>query len=156
MQFEWKDYNKNEIDENILLDEAARKNTGLSDGIKEFYEYWLKQNKIGENLWCKFIYESNKLIGFISIGEYESEFTIMEFVIQKDYRCKGYGTKILKELLENSKNIINKDIEKAKAVIYTDNLGSKKCFEKAGFIYQNTHPDGDCAYYKYKKWSENI
>ena len=73
----------------------------------------------------------------------------MEFIISKYYRSKGYGNKILKELINNSNEIINEKIENVEAVIFFRNIASQKCFEKAGFT-KELHPEGDCYIYRYK------
>ena len=74
----------------------------------------------------------------------------MEVLVAPKMRGRGKGTKIIKELLENSKSIIGIDIHKAEAVIFLSNKASQKAFENAGFKHESTHEDGDAMNYIYE------
>ena len=150
MIFTWEDYYNCNIDENLILDEEAKELTGIDCSLREFCDYWKMQNNLNENFWCKNIYLNNDLIGFIVFSKNEEKLLIMELIINKEKRHKGYGYKVLKELLDNSEKIIREKINYAEAVIFLKNIASQKCFEKAGFV-KELHPDGDCYVYKYKK-----
>lgn len=83
------------------------------------------------------------------IGLWDSVFTISEFIIRPDRRGKGLGSSALMELLTRSENILGIKIKDADAVIFPDNAASQKAFEKAGFVFQSEHPDGDTWNYRY-------
>lgn len=150
MIFTWEDYYNCNIDENLILDEEAKELTGIDCSLREFCDYWKMQNNLNENFWCKNIYLNNDLIGFIVFSKNEEKLLIMELIINKEKRHKGYGYRVLKELLDNSNKIIKEKINYAEAVIFLKNIASQKCFEKAGFV-KELHPDGDCYEFKYKK-----
>lgn len=150
MIFTWEDYYNCNIDENLILDEEVKELTGIDCSLREFCDYWKMQNNLNENFWCKNIYLNNDLIGFIVFSKNEEKLLIMELIINKEKRHKGYGYRVLKELLDNSNKIIKEKINYAEAVIFLKNIASQKCFEKAGFV-KELHPDGDCYVFKYKK-----
>ena len=64
-------------------------------------------------------------------------------------RGYGIGSAVLRELLDNGEDIIGQKTDKVMAVIFPGNTASQKCFEKAGFKYVSSHPDGDAWYYRY-------
>lgn len=155
-EFEWKDYSSeySQIVE-LLLDKEAIKYTGCDESFESFYSYWLKE--LGQNnFWSKVIFSDNKLIGVIAFAKAPNNvYTIQEIIVSPSKRGQGYGTKILNELLNFSKDIIGQNIILAEAVIYPENIASQKAFEKAKFVYTGSHPDGDAWYYQYKKAESN-
>ena len=152
MTFVWRDYSPetmNYIED--WLDESAVKSTGLDEGFRAFYEYWASEGGlvVGENYWCKVVFEDDKPFAIIALSLYEGNITIMETLVAPKMRGKGKGTKVLKELLENGKDIIGFNIQKAEAIIFPSNEASQKAFSKAGFKYKSTHEDGDAMTYVY-------
>lgn len=154
MNFVWQDYNPETMRfvEN-WLDESAVKSTGLDEGFRAFYEYWANEDGfvVGGNFWCKVVGENDMPFGIIAFSQYEDKITIMEIVIAPEYRGRGLGTKLLKELFDR-KEIIGFSIQKAEAVIFPSNIASQKAFENVGFRYHHTHEDGDALYYTYENW----
>ena len=155
MLFKYIDYSEKfvEITES-LIDETAINNTGCDEGVHHFYNYWLEESDtiLNQNFWCKLAFGGNELIGVICLGlSPTKEFTIMEIIVAPNKRGKGLGSSIIHELIDNSEKIIGKEIETAKAVIFPNNIASKKAFEKAGFLFTGSHPDGDALYYTYAK-----
>ena len=152
MNFDWRDYNPETMGyvEN-WLDEYAVRMTGMDDGFRQEYEYWSNEdcNTVGENYWCKVVFENEVPFAVIEFGLYEGVVTIMETFVAPEKRGQGMGSKSIKELLENSKTIIGIDIENAETIIYPSNIASQKAFEKAGFKYHSTHEDGDAMTYVY-------
>ena len=153
MNFVWYDYNPETMGvvEN-WLDEHAVRMTGMDDGFRQEYEYWSNEdyNIVGENYWCKVVFENEVPFAVIEFGLYEGVVTIMETLVAPEKRGQGMGSKLIKELLANSKTIISIDIEKAEAIIFPSNIASQKAFEKAGFKYHHTHEDGDAMTYVYE------
>ena len=153
MIFTWIDYTPETMGyvEN-WLDEYAVRMTGMDDGFPQEYEYWSNEdcNTVGENFWCKVVFEKGIPFAVIEFGMHEGVVTIMETLVAPEKRGQGMGSKAIKELLENSKIIIGIDIEKAEAIIFPSNIASQKAFEKAGFKYHHTHEDGDAMSYVYE------
>ena len=152
MYFVWYDYNPNTMNfiEN-WLDESAVESTGLDEGFRAFYEYWANEDGfvVGENFWCKVVFENDKPFAVIAFCQHEYKTIIMEVLIAPDKRGQGKGTALIKELL-NNEEIIGFTIQKCEAVIYPSNIASQKAFEKAGFQYRNNHKDenGDTKLYE--------
>ena len=152
MEFIWVDYcpdYENQVD--ALFDSDAIKFTGCDEGFKAFYDYWLPELGQGA-FWSKIVFYGDVLIGVLALAKTpEGTFSIQEFVVSPEYRGKGYGTRILIELMAYSKQIIGEEILVANAVIYPNNVASQKSFLKAGFLRVGEHPDGDAWYYQYNK-----
>lgn len=154
VNFNWFDYDPKKMKfVEKWLDKKAVKLTGIDDGWEDFYEYWKNEggNILNQNYWCKVISENGKTFGIIAIGCHEDLFVIMEMLIAPKMRNKGKGAKLIKELIENSTEILGKEIKKATAVIFPSNVASQKCFEKAGFVVERIHEDGDAIDYIYNK-----
>ena len=115
MNYAWKDYDPKTMGYvEKWLDRKAVRMTGMDDGWRDFYEYWSKEDGIivGENYWCKVVFEDDKSFAIIALSLYEGNITIMETLVAPKMRGKGKGTKVLKELLENGKDIIGFNIQK--------------------------------------------
>lgn len=154
MNFKWVDYNPDTMKYvEKWLDKKAVKMTGMDEGFRDFYEYWANEDDhiVGENYWCKVVFENETPFAVMALGLHEGNITIMEILVAPKMRGKGKGSKMIKELLNNGKSIIGLDLHKADAVIYTSNIASQKAFTKAGFKYKSTHEDGDAMNYVYEK-----
>ncbi|MBQ8210117.1 MAG: GNAT family N-acetyltransferase [Clostridia bacterium] len=152
MTYKWLNYNPDTMNfvEDWLDDETVRV-TGLDDGFQDFYEYWKNENTPNRNFWCKVVYENGAPFAVIAIGKNEGRYVIMELVVACYERNKGKGTLLLKDLLQNSENILGQEIMTSEAVIFPSNPASQRAFEKAGFIFSHAHEDGDALYYTYTK-----
>lgn len=153
MNFTWHDYNPETMGyvEN-WLDKLAVRMTGMDDGFRDFYEYWSNEGGcvVGEDFWCKVVFENNEPFAVIACGLYEGTLNIMETFVAPQKRGQGMGSSVINELLHKAKAIIGVDIEKAEAIIYPSNIASQKAFEKAGFKHHHTHEDGDAMTYVYE------
>lgn len=153
MKYNWIDYT---IEYATLveqwMDEDAQKYTGCDEGWENYINYWKNDSgtQWGVNFWCKLICEKSIPFAVIAIGFYDNRVTISEFIVAPEYRGKGYGTTALRELLSYGIEIIGLKIESAVAVIFPNNISSQNVFEKAGFIFEAAHPDGDAWYYTYQ------
>ncbi len=159
MNFVWRDYDPNTMNYvEAWLDESAVKSTGLDEGFFDFYEAWAKEDGfvVGENFWCKVVFEKDEPFAVIAFCQHEGKIMIMEIVVEPEKRSQGRGSKLLKELLE-SEEIIGFSIHKSEAVIYPSNIASQKAFENAGFRYHHTHEDQDgvSMYYVYESGSND-
>jgi len=154
MKYNWIDYDAEyaPIIE-LWLDTDARNFTGCADGFDNYFEYWKNDSStiIGENFWGKVIFDGNIPFAVMALGLYESKVTISEYIVNPQKRGQGYGSSALTELLTFGTEIIGHEIFSADAVIYPPNIASQKAFEKAGFVFDHVHPDGDVWYYHYKK-----
>ncbi len=153
MNFAWCDYNPETMGfVEDWIDEVAVKMTGIEDGFRQEYEYWSNEdyNVVGDNYWCKVIFENQNPFAVMEFCLHEGCFTIMEIIVAPEVRGHGMGSKSIKELINNAKVIIGMDIQKADAIIFPSNIASQKAFEKADFKYHHTHEDGDAMTYVYE------
>lgn len=135
-----------------FFDEEARRLTGCDDGWEDYYRYYTcneAEEKLEEDFWCRLIYLDSLPLGIIAFGVYEGTLTVSELVISPQMRGKGHGNAILTELLEEYTAEYGIKYDRAMAVIFPDNKASQKAFEKAGFVFESAHPDGDALYYIY-------
>lgn len=150
----WRDYDPKAMQYiEDWLDESAVKSTGMDEGFCAFYEYWANEDGfiVGENFWCKVVFENDRPFAVIAFCRHENKIIIMEVLIEPEKRGQGKGSKLLKELL-NCKEVIGYSIQKCEAVIYPDNIASQKAFENAGFRHHHDHKDenGESMYYVYE------
>lgn len=124
----------------------------MDDGFHDFYEYWSNEDGfvVGENFWCKVVFENDEPFAVIAFDLCEGKLLIMETLVTPEKRGQGRGSKLIKELLENAKTIIGVDIHKAEVTIYPSNIASQRAFENAGFRYHSTHEDRDAMTYIYE------
>lgn len=151
MNFVWRDYKPETMGyiEN-WLDESAVKSTGLDEGFRNFYEYWANEDgfSVGENFWCKVVSQNDDPFAVIAFCQHENKIIIMEIVVEPEKRGHGFGTKLLKELLD-SEEILGFAIQKSEAVIFPSNIASQKAFVNVGFQHHHTHEDGTAMYFVY-------
>lgn len=155
MDYVWRDYNPKTMQYvESWLDEKAIKATGLDEGFCAFYEYWANEEGfvVGENFWCKVVFENDTPFGMIAFCLHEQKIMMMEVLIAPEKRGQGKGSKMLKELL-TCKEILGFAIQKSEAVIYPNNVASQKAFEHAGFQYHHSHKDenGESMNYVYER-----
>ncbi len=154
MRYNWKPYGSN--DANLVdswLDEDAVRNTGLEDGWQHFYAYWTAESRTGEGKDCCFLISlGNTPFAVMYVAIEDGGMVISEYVVAPAMRGKGHGTAALKELLDNSAQLLNTGVSLAKAVVFSNNKASAKCFEKAGFVPVLRHGDdaGAALYYEYR------
>ncbi len=102
-------------------------------------------NSIMDN--SKEIYIDDKLVGYISFDEYDDvddynkvlgfgNFMILE-------RGKGYGTKVIKDLIETKKD----EYDLIYCFVDADNSGAINLYKKLGKVYDEEGPNDNGQYY---------
>jgi len=91
---------------------------------EEHYEYMEKQ-QTNPNFHQWMAIMDNKLVGYIRI--LDSEINIL---VVKEYQGKGIGSKMLQLLEQEAKKL---NIKKLKGLVRTDNLKSKRLFQKNNY-----------------------
>lgn len=74
----------------------------------------------------KIIYVGNKIAGAYLVLPYEDGYIIDEIYLFQEYRNKGIGTNILKEIIKEYKNLY--------IWVYKNNVDAIRLFEKLGFM----------------------
>lgn len=154
MQYQWVDYRRSDAETvESWFDQEAVKYTGCDDGWSGYFEYWVNapETVLNENFFAKLILEHGEAIGIMAIFVERDWHYVQEFIISPDRRGLGIGSEVLKEFLEDGEYIVGKVIKNAEACIFPSNAASRRAFEKAGFQYSHSHPDGDACYYVYQK-----
>ena len=152
--YKWMDYSEEyALLVKSWLDDEAVKNTGLDQGWDEYYEYCEKDLSplVNGEVYVKIVCEDNDPFGVFCLCNVDGTYSISEVFISPEKRGRGYGSKALRDMLLHSKEILRVEVTSAKTVIFPDNTASKKAFEKAGFVFDSIHPDGDAWYYVYRK-----
>ncbi len=152
MQYNWIPYSNDHASlVDSWLDACAMKETGLEDGWRKFYDYWMTENPSDEGKDCCFLISDDKIpFAVIYIAIMDTNITISEYVVAPNKRGMGYGAAALKEFLDHSVQLLNFNASAAKAVVFSSNIASQKAFEKAGFALASKDLDGAIYYYEYK------
>jgi len=149
MLFKWIDYCEKyeyEIESWMNDDDTCRFAT---DNIKEDHEYWSSELN-GDEYFCKVVLEESEIIAIILIMRSdEHPVHINPLIVNPKHRNKGYGTKIITELISSVKDVTGFDSDVFTADIFPNNKVSIKAFEKVGFVLAGIHKDGDCGYWVY-------
>lgn len=122
----------------------------LITDLKEYDEFWNEKTLIdefeNENSEYFVLIEEEKIIGFAGLWFNVDEAHIMNITVKKEYRKKGFGTKLLQFLIERAKEKNKKCIT---LEVREDNnpailLYEKLNFEKVGIRkkYYNSKVDG--------------
>ncbi|MBP2099774.1 ribosomal protein S18-alanine N-acetyltransferase [Enterococcus rivorum] len=97
-----------------------------------------------ENSYYLFLLEGNQMIGFIGYYSVLEEVDITHVVIEKDYQHRGYGRKLLEELVARLTN-------KGKTTLFLEvrptNLAAIRAYEAFGFEKISTRKN----YYQHPK-----
>ncbi len=78
------------------------------------------------------IYEDKYLIAFAMLRPYKTGFFLWDYAIDYNFQNKGYGTKILKDLINKLK--MEFDAEFITTTYKFGNYSAKRLYEKVGFI----------------------
>lgn len=109
-------------------DEVVRANSFNQEKILwKNHQFWFNQKLNDES--CVFYViktAQNDFLGYVRLDAKDNKW-IITIHIKKNYRGKGYGTKILKKIVELNKN------EKLIAFVKEKNLSSYNSFLKSGF-----------------------
>ena len=149
MKFIWKNYDPDKMPfVEDWIDEQAASNTGIDNGFRSFHEYWITEGKLspGKDYWCKVVYNDDGPFAVIAFSLCDNSVHIMVMIAKPDVRGKGCGTSLLSELISDSNSIFNHKIIKSTAIIFPNNSASRKAFENAGFVLENSSDDGDVLY----------
>jgi len=149
MQFKWVDYCEKYEDEieTCSHDELVARYV-TDDGTKADYLIYLSDERFKEfeynkGYFCKVVLEEDKIIAVLMIFRKEMIYTTIEhFIVNPKYRNKGYGTKIIGELIHNFREITGFDSDNFNSGADLDNKASMRVWEKNGFILSETRPNG--------------
>ncbi|MBN2616823.1 MAG: GNAT family N-acetyltransferase [Spirochaetales bacterium] len=81
---------------------------------------------------------NNKILGhcqFLRVNHVESSASIGRLLINPEYRNKGFGTIMLKEMISYSKNVLI--VKKLELRVFEFNKNALKCYSKIGFTIKS-------------------
>ena len=159
MQFKWVDYCEKYEDEIETWnhDELVARYV-IAEGTKADYLTYLsderfKEFELGKGYFFKVVLEEDVIIGTVMIFRSEKiPTTIEHFIVNPKYKNKGYGTKIIKELVNNISNIIGFDDKYFHGGGKSSNKASIRVWEKCGFtLLENLSNEEHLVYHYTKK-----
>ena len=153
MNFTWSDYKTEHaalVDS--WLDDTAIKMTGIEDGFDEEWRATLDEAKNfpGCKDFCKIVSQNGVPFAAVKYGFYQNNATVSVIIVDPTQRGNGRGSAVLRELVANTNTLVGEKVDKFDAVIFPSNISSQKAFEKAGFVFDCAHEDGDALYYTFK------
>jgi len=108
-----------------------------------------------ETYYCKVALHGDIIAAFLSVSrknEYRYQValnTINLIIVNPKYRNKGYGTKIVNELVSNANEIFQDDSSIFGVSIDLDNKPSMKIAEKSGFVLAGINTEDDFSHWVY-------
>ena len=150
MQFTWVDYpNRYEAELENWCDETVRHAID-GESIREEHDWYTNNNHVfNKDYFCKIVLEDKVAVGLVMlvmrINESETETVIYidTFIINPALRNRGYGIKIIDEIIQYTEKIIPFDNNIIIAQIHRDNDISKKLFKKSGFYFVCTDTESN-------------
>lgn len=148
--FQWVDYTSQYAPlVNSWLDEDAIDMTGLDMG---WDHYWQAVREDAANFhgcqdFCKVILHDGVPCAAVCYGIYQNTMTISEIVVAPNVRRQGIGTRLLTELIEFTSEA---DVDSLTAVVFPQNLASRKAFLNAGFCLDRRTEDGIDLIFSYR------
>lgn len=89
---------------------------------------------------CFAICKDDLVIGFVSIYFGEENCQIINFLVDKDFRCRGYGSEATRLCIDYfEKNFSAKRIS---LPVHEENIGAQNFWERLGFKKSETKEDG--------------
>ena len=125
------------------LDPSAEKMTGIDEGWDSYWNAVLLDavNFPGCVDFCKLVLKEGQPIAVVAFGYYQNDVTISEIIVAPEMRAKGYGSDIIKELIQLSSNWFPDPISRFSAIVFAQNVASQKAFQNVGF-QKKILPDG--------------
>lgn len=106
--------------------------------ISDLVSAWNKKSYNGRYFEIFAVTLDDRVIGNVSLYEYEAEIFTAGLMIYEPYRNRGYGRNALTLLAAKAKE---KGLKALYAKIRADNVASKKVAEKVGFILSDEQND---------------
>ena len=161
MLFKWVDYCEKYEDEietwrhDELVDRYVTDDGTKADHLMYLTDERFKEYEYNKGYFCKVVLEEEIIIAVLMIFRSERiPTTIEHFIVNPKYRNKGYGTKIINELIHNTRTIIgfDSDFFETGAWLDNDNKPFMRVWEKNGFILYPTRPNGhNFGFYRYTR-----
>jgi RimJ/RimL family protein N-acetyltransferase len=96
------------------------------------------------------IFNDNIPIGSIELDKIDDKYLsahISRFIICDEYKNKGYGTMVLKELVKKAFNDMG--FNRLTLSVFCYNIGAMRCYEKVGFLVKEYNKNEDSKWNSY-------
>lgn len=143
--------NKNDVELffNWVNDKLVRQNAINKEKVKwENHITWFKNKILSQDTYIYILEQDCTPIGQIRFDKEQDGFLI-DYSIDKKFRGKGFGQKILIQSLQKIHEAEGKNIT-IKATVLKSNIGSQKVFTKVGFNEDNDASNNLYVHYKLK------
>jgi RimJ/RimL family protein N-acetyltransferase len=107
--------------------------------VEKLTEQYINYVASKPDFYCWIISNNNEFIGKVDF-EIEEDKAYISIIIRPDYRRKGYGKKVLEQIINR---YVNTGITQIVAGIYHTNEASIRLFSSVGFIPICNEPDQD-------------
>ncbi|WP_277669002.1 GNAT family N-acetyltransferase [Caproiciproducens galactitolivorans] len=107
--------------------------------VERLTEEFINYVASNPNYDCWIISSNNEFVGKVD-AEIENDKVYVSIIVNPDYRRKGYGKKILQQIINRFEKT---EIKQIIAGIFYTNEASKRLFFSVGFVPLSTDPDED-------------
>ena len=90
------------------------------------------------------VYRDGTMIAHSAAEKFDGELAL-SLIVAPELHGQGIGTAVLTGMIKNYRQLFG-DIHTFTAGIYPGNNASRRCFEKAGFVYACSGGDGEMVY----------
>ena len=119
---------------NWANDDEVRKLSFNSDIIPfGEHEVWFNNSLVNQEC-CMYLFYTYTEIGQVRIRKISTNNAVINISLDKNFRGRGYGDKMLKMSIDIFRKKFPKII--INAYVKTENIASKKIFEKSGFKFK--------------------
>ncbi|MFD0797175.1 GNAT family N-acetyltransferase [Maribacter chungangensis] len=109
--------------------------TGFDFEFSETY-LELKKKSLNKDISCVSVYNLSEMIGYYEIHRYQKKsnwFRLVRFVINPEFRNKGYGSKIIKSIVDDYQS---KPYTRLDLIVFEENINAIKLYLNQGFILE--------------------
>ena len=130
------------------MDDAAVAMTGIDSGWDKYWNDVIADsaNYPGCMDFCKLVSFDGVPVGAVVFGCYCGDAVISEIVVAPYFRGKGFGPRIIQELVTHADVWFDDKINRFHAVIFSDNEASQKAFLDASFVLCTANGDSPLEY----------
>ena len=153
MLFKWVDYcEKYEDEVEAWCQDELSLRYATDNCIIKDYEYWRNENGFIHNktCFCKIVLDGEQPVAvLIILAGNGCPLNINPIIVNPTLRNKGYCTRVIKELVDYTWEILAVNQQYFEAGISIENTACIRAFEKVGFVLAGQHKDGDFTYWVY-------
>lgn len=165
--FVWDDYSKKYKDLiDRWTDDEEVQRFATDDSWHDEYMYYMTETErymddagvvhehkyeLNKDFFCKIIFDGETPVAVIILLSTDGyPVYINPLLVNPKLWGRGYGTEIIRELIDNIDELIPNHSDTIEAGVDIENTPSRRIFEKNGFTLTKIHPEGDFLFYQYQ------